>query len=410
MSDVNRREFLVQAAGALGAVTILPAVLPAAMILADALPVAVIGCGRQGRAMLDELQKLTAAKVVAVCDSDAKALAQGQRRAPEAKAYATHKELIEKEKGLKAVFIATPTHEHKQIALDLIAAGINVYCEAPLAHTVEDSRAIAAAALGSKVIFAAGLEGRSNPVYQLARTFFRSEAVRDLVALRAHQFQKTSWRIPASDAARDKVLNWRLDEAVSLGLPGEWGTHQFDVASWYRNHYPTSVRGSGKVAAYDDGRKIADSVVCEFAYADGLKLIYESSLGSSFQGKHEVFNGTNATIKLSWSHAWMFNEADAPTQGWQVYANKQQFHKEEGITLIAGATKLAEQGKLKDGVGLPETSLYYAMADFLKSVGEGKAVVTGAEVGHKATVLGIAAAKAVRDGATVEITADMLKV
>lgn len=405
MSDVNRREFLVQAAGALGAVAILPAVLPAAMILADALPVAVIGCGRQGRAMLDELQKLTAAKVVAVCDSDPKALAQGQRRAPEAKAYATHTELIEKEKGVKGVFIATPTHEHKQIALDLIAAGINVYCEAPLAHTVEDSRAIAAAALGSKVIFAAGLEGRSNPVYQLARTFFRSEAVRDLVALRAHQFQKISWRSPG-----DASKNWKLDEAVSLGLPGEWGTHQFDVASWYRNQYPTSVRGSGKVAAYDDGRKVADSVVCEFAYADGLKLIYESSLGSSFQGKHEVFNGTNATIKLSWSHAWMFNEADAPTQGWQVYANKQQFHKEEGITLIAGATKLAEQGKLKDGVGLPETSLYYAMADFLKSVGEGKAVVAGAEVGHKATVLGIAAAKAVRDGATVEITAEMLKV
>jgi hypothetical protein len=49
----------------------------------------------------------------------------------------------------------------------------------------------------------------------------------------------------------------------------------------------------------------------------------------------------------------MFKEADAPTQGWEVYANRQQFHNDEGITLIAGATKLAEQGKLKEGVGLP---------------------------------------------------------
>jgi predicted dehydrogenase len=359
--------------------------------------------------MLDELQKIAGVKVVAICDSDPKALAQGQRRAADAKAYATHAELIEKSKDVKGVFLATPTHQHKQIALDLIGAGMNVYCEAPLAHTIEDSRAIASAASGSKVIFAVGLEGRSNPVYTLARTFFRSEAVRDLVAMRAHQFQKTSWRIPASDAARDKALNWRLDEAVSLGLPGEWGTHQFDVVSWYRDQYPVSVRGSGRIAAYDDGRKVADSVSCEFAYADRARLIYESSLGSSFQGRHEVFNGTNATIKLAWSHAWMFKEADAPTQGWEVYANRQQFHTEEGITLIAGATKLAEQGKLKEGVGLPETSLHYAIADFIRSVAEGKPVVATAEIGHKATVVGITASQAVAEGKTIEITPEMFR-
>lgn len=409
MSDVNRREFLVQAAGALGAVAILPAILPAAIRLAEPLSVAVIGTGRQGRAMLDELQKIEGVKVAAICDSDPRALANGQRRAPDAKAYEKHAELIEKSKDVKAVFLATPTHEHKQIALDLIAAGINVYCEAPLAHTIEDSRAIATAASSSKVVFAVGLEGRSNPVYALARTFFRSEAVRDLVAMRAHQFQKTSWRVPASDAARDKVLNWRLDEAVSLGLPGEWGTHQFDVMTWYRDQYPTAVRGSGRVAAWDDGRKVPDSVVCEFEYADKAHLVYESSLGSSFQGRHEVFNGTNATIKLAWSHAWMFKEADAPTQGWEVYANKQQFFNEEGITLIAGATKLAEQGKLKDGVGLPNTSLHYAMADFIRSVAEGKPVTASAGAGHKATVLGIAANRAVTEGKTIEITPEMMK-
>jgi predicted dehydrogenase len=410
MSDVNRREFLVQAAGALGAVAILPAILPAAITLADPLPVAVIGTGRQGRAMLDELQKIAAVRVVAICDTDSRALAQGQRRAAAAKAYASHQELLEKSKDAATIFVATPTHLHKDLVLDLIAAGKNVYCEAPLAHTIEDSRAIATAASKSKVVFAAGLEGRSNPVYKLARTFFRSEAVRDVVAMRAHQFQKTSWRLPASDAARDKLLNWRLDEAVSLGLPGEWGTHQFDVMSWYRDKYPVSVRGSGRLAAHDDGRKVADSVTAELAYADGARLIYESSLGSSFQGKHEVFNGTNATIKLAWSHAWMFKEADAPTQGWEVYANRQQFHNEEGITLIAGATKLAEQGKLKEGVGLPETSLHYALADFIRSVAEGKPVVATAEMGHKATVVGIAAQQAVVEGKTIDLTPEMFKI
>ena len=42
-----------------------------------------------------------------------------------------------------AVIIATPTHTHKGIAVDCLNAGKHVYCEAPLAHTVEDCRAIA---------------------------------------------------------------------------------------------------------------------------------------------------------------------------------------------------------------------------------------------------------------------------
>ena len=39
----------------------------------------------------------------------------------------------------------------------------------------------------------------------------------------------------------------------------------------------------------------------------------------------------------------------------------QQFHDEQGITLIADATKLAAQGKLKEGIGLPHPELYYGL-------------------------------------------------
>lgn len=104
----------------------------------------------------------------------------------------------------------------------------------------------------------------------------------------------------------------------------------------------------------------------------------------------------------------MFKEADAPTQGWEVYANRQQFHNDEGITLIAEATKLASQGKLKEGVGLPHPSLYYALADFVRSITEGAPVVAGAEEGMRATLVGLAAQQAVLTGQTVEITQEML--
>jgi hypothetical protein len=215
------------------------------------------------------------------------------------------------------------------------------------------------------------VHARSDPVYQLARSFFRSDAVRDLVSMSgragpqddlAHALERPAAREGAQLAARPRALD---------GLAGEWGTHQFEVFHWYLDRFPVSVSGHGGVRLHKDGREIADTIACSLEFEDGARLDYNATLANSYEGMHELFRGTNASIKLAWSHGWMFKEADAPTQGWEVYANRQQFHNDEGITLIAGATQLAEQGKLKEGVGLPYTPLRYALQDFLKSAGEG---------------------------------------
>ena len=47
------------------------------------------------------------------------------------------------------------------------------------------------------------------------------------------------------------------------------------------------------------------------------------------------------TIKMAETFGWLFKEADAPTQGWEVYASREKFHSEEGITLIADASQNA---------------------------------------------------------------------
>ena len=121
-----------------------------------------------------------------------------------------------------------------------------------------------------------------------------------------------------------------------------------------------------------------------------------------------MFYGSNAAIQLAWTHGWMFKEADAPTQGWEVYANRQRFHNEEGITLIADATQLASQGKLESGVGLPNPSVYYGIADFLKSVTEGEPVVTSMAEGARASIVGILTNQAIVTGQTVKIDPAML--
>ena len=100
-----------------------------------------IGAGRQGRVILGELGKFENVTLAAVCDSDARRLSGARRRAPDAALYASHKEMLESEAQLDAVVIATPTHQHRALCEDALEAGKHVYCEAPLAHTLEDAKA-----------------------------------------------------------------------------------------------------------------------------------------------------------------------------------------------------------------------------------------------------------------------------
>lgn len=406
MSDLDRRQFLAQAAGTAAAFAIVPnlAARPAGVFNAsNALRVGVVGVGRQGRSVLGELGALSGVTVAAMCDTDERRLGAGLRRVAGAKGFPTIDAMLAGAE-LDAVVIATPTHLHKQPALTALAAGKHVYCECPLAHTKEDCAAISQAARGAGVVAAAGFQGRANPVYQLARTFFRSDSVRDLVTMRAQHHDKTSWVVPVSDQSTHKVHNWRLDPDVSLGLAGEVGAQQFDVFHWYTERYPVRVTGRGSVRAHkEDGRKVNDTIDCMLEYDDGAVLQYSATIGNSYEGTHEVFYGTNAAIKLAWSHGWMFKESDAPTQGWEVYANRQQFHNDEGITLIAGATQLAEQGKLQDGVGLPYSSLHYALEDWIGAIGSGGTPACSIAEAARATTVAIAANQAVREARPVDI-------
>ena len=410
MVGSNRRTFLGQGAGALAGLALIPSSVFAFDFRSAGVRVALVGAGRQGRAILGELEKMDGITVTAVCDLDEGRLGSGIRRARGATGFSSLEALLAKGSEFDAVCIATPTQTHRAVAEACMAAGKHVYCEAPLASTIEDAAAIARAARGSKVVFQVGLMARSNPVYQLARSFYLSDAVRDLVAVYGQNHMKTSWRVPAGDAAREKLLNWKLDPEVSLGLAGEWGTHQFDSVAYFTGKYPSRVRGIGSVRFHQDGRTVADTIACHLIYSDKTVMTYDATLANSYGGAYETLFGTNAAIKLAETHAWMFKEADAPTQGWEVYANRQQFHNDQGITLIAGATKLAEQGKLKEGIGLPHPGTYYALGDFLKSVSEGADVACTAEEGYRSTVVGIAAAQAVATGEEVEITADQLRV
>ncbi|MCE9594559.1 MAG: Gfo/Idh/MocA family oxidoreductase [Planctomycetes bacterium] len=411
MTPVDRRNLLVHGASTAAAFALAPEILRAASLERTNAPidVAVIGCGRQGRAILGELAKIEGVRVAGVVDVLDSRLKSGQRRVQGAEGFASAKELLDKLKNVSAVFVATPSHTHKDVALECLDAGKAVYCEAPLATTLDDARVLARAARKSGKPFATGMYGRSNPIYGLARSFFRSGSIRDVATLRAQYHKKNSWRTPGSNPDEEAALNWALDPKLSLGLVGEFGAQQFDVFHWFLGAYPTAVRGFGSVQLHKDGRVVPDTVVCELTFPDDRRLLWEATLANSFESQYELFCGSMGAIKLAWTAGWLFKEADAPTQGWEVYANRQQFHDEQGITLIADATKLAAQNKLKEGIGLPNPPLYYALADFLKAVTENGTVACSADEGMRAAAVAILANQAIQLGASVAIDPAVFK-
>src|ERR1044071_1983715 len=122
----------------------------------------VIGLGNWGREIVATLARLKTAQVIAVSDTYPAPLKRGLNAAPTPKSLDDSRKMLD-DKSVQAVIVATPTHQHRDIVLAALQAGKHVYCEAPLANTIEDARAIALAARAArKQVFQSGLQTRSD--------------------------------------------------------------------------------------------------------------------------------------------------------------------------------------------------------------------------------------------------------
>src|SRR5262249_31745671 len=66
-------------------------------------------------------------------------------------AYMDSRELLEKQKHLDAVYVATPDHCHAPISIAAMRKGKHVLCQKPMAHSIGEARRMAAVAREMKV-------------------------------------------------------------------------------------------------------------------------------------------------------------------------------------------------------------------------------------------------------------------
>ncbi len=372
----------------------------------------VIGLGVQGREILSQLHKLPNGPVVAICDNYKSSLKRGGEGAPKAEKYEDYKALLGNP-AVQAVVIATPTHLHREIALAAMQAGKHVYLEVPMAHTLDDARVIAQAAkaLPAKQIFQAGLQFRANPQHHHVLKFFRTGACGKTAEAQAQVNKKQSWRRASPNPDRERALNWRLYKETTLGLVGEVGINPVDCTSWYLDALPVAVSGFGSNMFWQDDRQTPDTVQAVFEYPGGLRMVFSSTLASSFGGEQQTFFGSDASILIRDNRAWMFKEADSPLLGWEVYARKDDILNEQGIALVANATKILAQGK-KPAEAASDTDLplKYALEKFVEHINESTAPTAGWQAGFEATVTAIKACEVVANNSRLVLEKSLFSV
>lgn len=376
-----------------------------------AIACALIGFGTWGREIAATLAEMPEIDLVAIVDTYEVMLTRVRRTFGDEVATHLDYQAVLDDPDIQSVIIATPTHTHREIAIAALEAGKHVFCEVPLAPTVEDAQAIAEAAakVADTQIFQAGLLFRSNPQYRSIFQFIRSGATGSPVMARLQTHLKESWRRASPNPERQRAQNWRLDPALAPGLIGELGINQIDSAFWFLNELPTAVTGFGQIMQWNDGRTLPDTVQSIWAFPSNLHMIYDATLASSFDAAYDVFHGASSTIMIRDVKAWMFKEVDAPLLGWEVYARKDDFYKEQGINLAANATKLdAQELKPTDDDPSLEAPLWYAFKEFADNHIYGPfPAAAGYREGYNATVAAIKAHEATLNNTRVDIADDL---
>ncbi|MBA7622072.1 Inositol 2-dehydrogenase/D-chiro-inositol 3-dehydrogenase [subsurface metagenome] len=168
---IDRREFL-RSTAALGAGVVLApkSFGQAAGSGPDDINVALLGAGAQGQVLLNTCLKIPGVRFKAVCDIWT---AYNQKRVSrllkkyrhEHNTYVDYQEMLDKEKDLDAVLIATPDFWHTEHTVACLKAGLDVYCEKEMSNTLEGARKMVQAVKEAGKLLQIGHQRRSNPRY-----------------------------------------------------------------------------------------------------------------------------------------------------------------------------------------------------------------------------------------------------
>jgi predicted dehydrogenase len=276
--QISRRGFIQGTVATAAAFTIVPwHILGGSAFQApsDTLNIAGIGVGGMGQ---NNLRKCESENIVALCDVDDTYAAPVYERYPKAKRYRDFKQMLEKQKDIDAVVVATPDHTHAVCAMAAIQLGKHVYVQKPMTHSVYEARKLTEAARQYKVVTQMGNQGHSNHTTRVICEWIWDGAIGDVREVHAwtnrpvwpqgSEVERPKETPPVPDTLDwDRWLGpapsrpyhpsylpafWRAWWDFGTGSLGDLGCHVMDPMFWaLKLKYPVSVEG--RISAYWEG-------------------------------------------------------------------------------------------------------------------------------------------------------------
>jgi predicted dehydrogenase len=190
----------------------------------------------------------------ALCGRDATRVAQAAERLGWETTETDWRRLVERD-DIDLVDVCTPGNTHVDIAVAALEAGKHVLCEKPLANTVAEAEAMAAAAeraAANGVRAMVGFTYRRVPAIALARQLVQQGRIGEVRHVRAQYLQ--DWLVdPASP------MTWRLEkDKAGSGALGDIGAHIVDLTQHITGERIATV--NGLLQTFVDRRPVASSV------------------------------------------------------------------------------------------------------------------------------------------------------
>lgn len=298
MGTLSRRKFIASTSIGITGATILPSHVVAGLghrPPSDKLNIAGIGVGGKG---FTNLKYMETENIVALCDVDWDYAARNAfPRWHRAKQYKDFRVMLDQQKDIDAIMVATPDHTHALPALMAMRQGIHAFVQKPLTHSVYESRILAETAQRYGVATQMGNQGNSADGIRQICEWIWAGTIGEVTHVdtwtnrpiwpqglsrpeKSERVPKTlDWDLfigPAAFREYNSIYhpwNWRGWWDFGTGALGDMGNHILDPVFKALNlQYPTSVQASS-TSFNNDSAPNAEFVRYEFPQRDNLPRV-----------------------------------------------------------------------------------------------------------------------------------------
>lgn len=413
--SMHRREFFKQSAflGAIAGVTKVRT--GRATAASDRITVGVLGAGARAQELIDRAVHIPGVEVNAVCDAySGRARRARVRTGNRAQIHRDYREILARE-DVDTVFIGTPDHWHRQMAIESLEAGKDIYIEKPMTFDVDEGLEIIDAVKRTGRILQVGSQGMSSQIERAARRFVEVGRLGQITLIRASYNRNTAsgaWLYPIPPDANEDTVDWK-------GFLGPAPDRPFDLERFFRwrcywdysggiatdlfvhlvtsIHFvmratmPKTVLASGELHRWKDTHEVPDTINALLVYPEGFTVNLSSTFNnqSSSESGFEIL-GTEGSVlfrgdrlefrpeNVNEDNRWVVRSWEEELEQ-QYYSRPDVMEQESPWT---GKPSLNLDVEVHEEQGLDPT--YVHLEQFFESVRSRKQPQQDAVMGHRA--------------------------